>query len=105
MLDTVLFDMDGLLVDSEPLWALSMQEVFATVGVEISPEMALQTTGLRTKEVVGYWHQQFGWTAGKTNEQVCEEIIDNVTDKIIAQGGAMEGLHHILEFFRQKEFK
>ncbi|MEI6949243.1 hexitol phosphatase HxpB [Paraflavisolibacter sp. H34] len=105
MLDTVIFDMDGLLVDSEPLWAVSMREVFATVGVDLSEEMALKTTGLRTKEVVGYWHQQLGWTSPKTNEQVCEEIIDDVTARIIAEGRAMEGLHHILEFFRRKDFR
>ena len=56
MIDTVIFDMDGLLVDTEPLWMTAMQDVLATVGVTITPELAAQTTGLRTVEVVDYWY-------------------------------------------------
>ncbi|HWJ28761.1 MAG TPA: HAD hydrolase-like protein, partial [Flavisolibacter sp.] len=61
MLDTVVFDMDGLLVNSEWLWARAMEEVFQTVGVTITPELAMRTTGLRTVEVVSYWHVYFKW--------------------------------------------
>src|SRR5690349_1667691 len=61
MIDTVIFDMDGLLVDTEPLWVVAMQEVLKTVGVTITPELAMQTTGLRTKEVVNYWYDYFQW--------------------------------------------
>lgn len=96
--------MDGLLVDSEPLWGVAMREVFATVGVSLSPELTHKTTGLRTREVVSYWHSYFKWE-GKSAEQVTNEIIDSVTAKIIAEGKAMEGLLYILEFFKAKGFK
>lgn len=104
MINTVIFDMDGLLIDSEPLWGLAMREVFATVGVELSMELAALTTGLRTVEVVNYWHNHFKWE-GKTAGQVTTEIIDTVTDKILAEGKAMEGLHHILDYFARKDYK
>ncbi|MET7001382.1 hexitol phosphatase HxpB [Chitinophaga defluvii] len=104
MINTVIFDMDGLLVDSEPLWGIAMQEVFATVGVEISRELAAHTTGLRTTEVVDYWHDYFKWE-NKSTDQVTTEIVDTVTDKILTEGKSMEGLHYILDYFRQKDFK
>lgn len=104
MLNTVIFDMDGLLVNSEPLWALAMKEVFATVGVEISAELARKTTGLRTIEVVSFWQNYFKWDS-KSTEQVSEEIVDLVTYKIINEGHAMDGLHFILDFFKGKDFK
>jgi sugar-phosphatase len=104
MVNTVIFDMDGLLIDSEPLWGKAMREVFATVGVELTPELTSQTTGLRTVEVVDYWHDHFQWN-GKSREQVTSEIIDAVIAKILAQGTAMEGLHYILDYFRTKNFK
>ncbi|HVI44707.1 MAG TPA: hexitol phosphatase HxpB [Chitinophaga sp.] len=104
MINTVIFDMDGLLVDSEPLWGIAIREVFATVGVTLSKEMSHQTTGLRTKEVVSYWHNYFKWE-GKSAEQVTEEIIDSVIQKIIAEGKPMEGVEYILQYFREKGFK
>lgn len=104
MIDTVIFDMDGLLVDSEPLWGEAMTEVFASVGVTLSPDMWHSTTGLRTKEVVSYWHNYFKWE-GKSNEQVTNEIIDSVTHKIITSGRSMEGMVEILQYFKAKQFK
>ena len=56
-LDTVIFDMDGLLIDSEPLWGEAMQEVFAGMDIHLEPEHYAHTTGLRTSEVVDYWHR------------------------------------------------
>jgi sugar-phosphatase len=104
MINTVIFDMDGLLIDSEPLWGQAMREVFATVGVELSMEQASHTTGLRTAEVVEYWHNFFKWD-GKSSELVTSEIIDSVTAKILAEGEMMEGLDYILHYFEQKKFK
>ncbi|RFM31963.1 hexitol phosphatase HxpB [Chitinophaga silvisoli] len=104
MIDTVIFDMDGLLIDSEPLWGQAMREVFASVGVELSMELASHTTGLRTAEVVDYWHNYFKWK-GKSTEQVTNEIIDAVTDKIIKKGKPMKGLDYILDFFEKRKFK
>lgn len=104
MINTVIFDMDGLLIDSEPLWGQAMREVFATVGVELSMEQASHTTGLRTAEVVDYWHNFFKWE-GKGSELVTSEIIDSVTAKIVAEGEMMEGLEYILSYFEKKKFK
>lgn len=105
MINAVIFDMDGLLIDSEPLWNLAMQQVFATIGVDISPELAAKTTGLRTREVVHYWQNYFKWECDKTNDAICDEIIEAVTHKIINEGKTMEGLHYILDFFQSEKMK
>ncbi|HEX2532335.1 MAG TPA: hexitol phosphatase HxpB [Chitinophagaceae bacterium] len=101
---TVIFDMDGLLINSEPLWGLALNEVFDTLGLQLSPEELLQTTGLRTTEVVQYWYGERNWT-GRSVEQVTEEIVDNVTAKIKAEGAAMEGAYGILDFFKGRGFR
>jgi sugar-phosphatase len=104
MIDAVIFDMDGLLVDSEPLWTEAMQEVFASVGVEMSAELAMKTTGLRTAEVVNYWYDYFKWQ-GKSKEQVAEEILASIQNKVQTEGVLMEGTSYILEFFKERKVK
>ena len=104
MVDTVIFDMDGLLIDSEPLWMQAMQEVFAALGHSLTPELAGRTTGLRTVEVVAYWHRYFGWNT-RSVEAVANDIVDNVIEKILAQATTMPGALQVLEGFEARGVK
>jgi HAD superfamily hydrolase (TIGR01509 family) len=61
-IDAIIFDMDGLLVDSEPLWRIAEIETLTAVGVPITEEDAVQTTGLRTDEVVELWYSRYPWS-------------------------------------------
>jgi HAD superfamily hydrolase (TIGR01509 family) len=101
MVDTVIFDMDGLLINSEPLWGEAMEEVFAAIGVTMTPELALRTTGLRTNEVVDYWQRYFGWE-GYSNETVTNDILDSVIHKIVASATLQPGAEAVLEAFRSR---
>lgn len=51
------FDMDGLMVDTEPLWHDAEKAAFGAVGLSLTTEMCLETTGLRIDEVVNHWHK------------------------------------------------
>jgi HAD superfamily hydrolase (TIGR01509 family) len=104
MIDTVIFDMDGLLIDSEPLWGQAMIEVLDTVGAHLTPELTSKTTGLRTPEVIAYWHQKLQWSS-KSPEQVTAEILESVTAKIRKHGTLMPGTDYIFDFFKAKGFK
>lgn len=104
MLNTVIFDMDGLLIDSEPLWGEAMKEVFESLNLQLTPSHYMQTTGLRTQEVVEHWHRHFQWKE-KTPDQVVGEILESVTGKILDKGLPMEGLLPILDFFQARRFK
>lgn len=101
MVDTVIFDMDGLLINSEPLWGEAMEEVFAGLGVTMTPELAQRTTGLRTNEVVDYWQRYFEWE-GASNEQVTEDILDSVIGKILASATLQPGAEAVLEGFKRR---
>ena len=104
MLDTVIFDMDGLLIDSEPLWYEAMQEVFEMQGVSLTKDLASKTTGLRTIEVVHFWHRYFDWK-NVSQEVIADEIVDRVIEKIITSASIMPGTIEILSFFRTKGVK
>lgn len=52
-----IFDMDGLLIDSEPLWDRAELDVMASLGVDISRRNELpDTLGLRIDMVVDLWY-------------------------------------------------
>jgi mannitol-1-/sugar-/sorbitol-6-/2-deoxyglucose-6-phosphatase len=47
----VVLDMDGLLIDTEPVWRTAQKEVFAELGVELSEADLLEGTGVRVDEM------------------------------------------------------
>ena len=47
--------MDGVLIDSEPLWRVAETRAFNAIGVPMREEDGLPTMGLRTDEVVEFW--------------------------------------------------
>ena len=54
--------MDGLLIDSEPLWDRAELDVMASLGVDISRRHELpDTLGLRIDMVVDLWYAHQPW--------------------------------------------
>ncbi len=51
-MDAVLWDMDGLLVDTEPLWTQAQQELAAGLGRVFSPEAKAAVVGTRLDRAV-----------------------------------------------------
>ena len=103
-LDTVIFDMDGLLVDSEPLWGVAANNIFEQYGFRISPEQNVTTTGLRTREFVHWWFQHFGINVNE--EPVAEnKILNRMLELIDADCTMMPGVEHVFNLFHSLRFK
>ena len=51
----IIWDMDGVLIDSEGFWRLSMIEQFEKEGIHLTSEECAQTKGRKINEVVSYW--------------------------------------------------
>ncbi len=96
MLRAAIFDMDGLLVDSEPLWRRAEQQVFPTVGIELTDAMCMQTMGTRLDEVVRYWYGLHPWT-GPSQEEVAAQVMARVIDLVATEGEALPGVAAALE--------
>lgn len=103
-LNTVIFDMDGLLINSEPLWNEAANEVFAKYNIQLSDEDYLNTTGMRTREFIEWWLAHFNIT-GVDIAMLEQEIFDAVMHKISSVYIAMPGMQHIFNFFTQRQFK
>ena len=57
MIEGVVFDMDGLMFDTEPVWTLAWTPTLATVGLEFNPEMADACRGTSGKSMEAVIHR------------------------------------------------
>ncbi|MCD6063506.1 MAG: HAD-superfamily hydrolase, subfamily variant 3 [Flavipsychrobacter sp.] len=104
MINTVLYDMDGLLLDTEPLWGESMLRIAAKHKIPIGPDRFKETTGLRIYEVTEYWSVKYPWN-GSTSVEVAEEILDDIIDASKRAGRVLPGVIQSLELLKNNGFK
>jgi beta-phosphoglucomutase-like phosphatase (HAD superfamily) len=95
MISAALFDLDGLLVDSEPLWRRAEVELFATVGLEMTDAQCEETTGLRIDEVVHLRHRQRPW-ASPPVATITARIIDRTIALLRSDAVAKPGIEHAI---------
>ncbi len=103
-IQVVIFDMDGLLVNSEPIWQEAEKEVFNTVGIILSTEDCLKTTGLPTSAVFNHWFEISPWT-GKTKVELEIMLFEKVFAMIKQTATAMPGVIETLSFFKSRGLK
>ncbi len=97
-----IFDMDGLIIDSEPLWRLAEISTLKTVGVALTDEMCKETMGTRLDEMVACWHRKFPWE-GKSQATIAREILSRVTSLIAAEGRPLPGVIEVLDLLTEQE--
>jgi len=100
----VIFDMDGVLIDSEPLWRKAMIEGFASIGVLITEEDCKKTTGNRLKEVVEYWFEKLDILDFLPTE-IEHRIINTLVKLINKDGKAISGVIEVINFCNNKNIK
>ena len=101
MIDAVIFDMDGVLLDSELFWQEAEIEIFATVGIHLTHAQCIETTGLPVSDVVAYRHTQNPWNH-KSLEQVSGEILTGVELRVRERAVLLDGVMDVLEFFKNR---
>lgn len=104
MIKAAIFDMDGLLIDSEPLWQEAEYRVFSSVGVKVTPALSQLTATMTTREVTQFWYQQNPWQ-GQSLDDIEQAVVDQVEVLIKAKPVAKEGVEHILSFCREQGLK
>ena len=100
----VIYDMDGVIINSEPLWREALIHCFNQVGFDFSQDKCRITQGMRLMEVVEYWYAQQPWKE-KSLEEVEQAILRKVTELILEKGEAMEGVYTSINYFQSKGYK
>jgi HAD superfamily hydrolase (TIGR01509 family) len=57
----VLFDLDGTLIDSEPIWGAANARLVRSRRAEVSEELLSSLSGLDSTLAMRHIHQQYGW--------------------------------------------
>ncbi|MDP9151245.1 MAG: hexitol phosphatase HxpB [Myxococcota bacterium] len=104
MLEAVIFDMDGLLIDSEPHWAQAEMEVFGSVGLTLTTEMCRETTGFRLDATVNHWYDRAPWT-GPTREDIVSAIGARVAELVALHGMPLPGVEHVVALAEERGVK
>ncbi|MDF3028064.1 MAG: HAD-superfamily hydrolase, subfamily variant 3 [Fluviicola sp.] len=102
--DGVIYDMDGVLTDSEPLWKIAMEDVFKSVGCPLTKEDFQRTVGLRIDEVIAYWYHVAPWQNASPKE-VENAIVNRMIELLTARATPLPGVVESLEFFSSKGLK
>ena len=100
----VIFDMDGVIIDSEPLWRRAMIQSFVEIGIPFTDEHCRLTTGLRFKEVAEFWFTKHQIKHISILE-FDELVITRLCQLIIEEGKAMKGVNETLFFLKEKGYK
>ncbi|MHA7847054.1 hexitol phosphatase HxpB [Serratia sp. D1N4] len=96
-IETAIFDMDGLLIDSEPLWLQAELDIFGSLGLDLSDRHKLpDTLGLRIDLVVKMWYQSMPWQ-GVSQEEVAGRIIERAIELVREQRPLLPGVQQALE--------
>jgi sugar-phosphatase len=100
----LIFDMDGVLIDSEPLWRKAMIIGFNSVGMAFTEEDCRKTTGMRFREVVEVWVKHFK-IEGVNPIQLENQVLDILIHLVETEGKPIEGAMDVLNYAKQKGLK
>jgi mannitol-1-/sugar-/sorbitol-6-/2-deoxyglucose-6-phosphatase len=107
--EAVVLDMDGVLIDTEPVWRAAQSAVFAGFGVALSERDLLDSTGQPIEELIPVWRRRpvagDGMSPltdpGLTDAEIADLIIDRVIAHVAAEGRPMPGVTAAIALFER----
>lgn len=96
----LIFDMDGVLIDSEPLWHEAEIDAFEAVGrLRLTAEDCLRTTGLRVEATVDFWCARHPELV-PVRAALVASILDRLVELVRRRGCLKPGVEGALGFAR-----
>jgi len=103
-LKAVIFDMDGVLIESEHLWRRAMIMGFGEYGMALSEDDCRKTMGLRIGDVIDQWLAHFNLST-ISSKKLENRIMELLLAYIEESGTFIQGIPALLAFCREKHLK
>lgn len=104
MKQLAIFDMDGLLINSEPLWEKAEIGLFKEFGIPLTLEMCEKVKGFRIQETIDFYRKIFSDMTEPT-EFYIQKIEERVKNLVAEEGKMLHGVAHAIELCKRKNLK
>ena len=99
----IIFDMDGVLIDSEPSWQEAEIRILGELGVPLTHADVATTTGWRIDRVVEHWQKRHP-IPGDTAE-IAHAITSEVAHVVRQRGQALPGAVALVSTCRRQNLR
>ncbi|MEV4760846.1 HAD family phosphatase [Micromonospora sp. NPDC049559] len=94
MIDAVIFDLDGVIVDSEPVWEEVRRGYVAKRGGRWQPDSQRRLMGMSTGEWARYLSEELG--VDRSPERVAEDVVTEMTERYRAHVPLVDGADDVV---------
>ncbi|WGE35212.1 hexitol phosphatase HxpB [Actinobacillus genomosp. 1] len=98
-----IFDMDGVLIDSEPLWQQTELDLLHGYGIPITEQELARTRGMPSVPVLRYASELY--QKPLDIEKVAQELLDLAISNILKAKPLMKGVTETLELLARHDIK
>jgi len=101
MIAAVVFDMDGVIVDTEQVWDEVRQQLVADWGGRDSPTAQRAMMGMSSPEWSRYMHDELGLSQApeEINQEVVRRMLDRYRDDVPLINGAVDVVRDLAKAF------
>jgi HAD superfamily hydrolase (TIGR01509 family) len=91
----VIFDLDGVLLESEPLWAVTRREVADALGGRWRPQAEAAMKGMNTAEWSAYMQRHLA--ISRSSEEIVDAVLGRMRERYRKDLPVIEGAHAAIE--------
>lgn len=101
-LAAVIFDMDGLLLESESRWRVAESEAARRLNLPYTEADFERTMGMRMRDIAHRWYSQNPWspTPDPTPDEVAGQVIDRVIE-LVADAEPLPGVMEAVDLMHE----